>query len=198
MRALFANGLMAGLLLAAISTIGLAQSDNTQISGFVKDQSGAVIANAKVSAKNENNGLERSAVTNGEGYYVITQLPSGFYTVTVEANGFKLYKESNKKVDPNVPAKLDVSLQTGQVSETVNITASTVSVQTESGALTKLVDEQTIKNTQLNGRNPLLLAVLKPGVLGGSLGGNSFGLTTAGQVINGARTQDTLITFDGA
>ena len=60
------------------------------------------------------------------------------------------------------------------------------------------MDELTIKNTQLNGRNPLLLAVLKPGVLGGSLAGNSFGLTTAGLVINGARTQDTLITFDGA
>ncbi|MBP6821188.1 MAG: TonB-dependent receptor [Acidobacteria bacterium] len=201
MKSLIAKGLITGLvttLWLAISLTAFAQSDNTQISGFVKDQTGAVIAGAKVTAKNETNGLERSTISNGEGYYVITQLPSGFYTVTVEANGFKQYKESNKKLDPNVPAKLDVSVQPGQVNEIVNITATTVGVQTESSALTKLVDEQTIKNTQLNGRNPLLLAVLKPGVLGGSLAGNSFGLTTAGLVINGARTQDTLITFDGA
>ena len=175
-----------------------AQSDNTQISGFVKDSSGAVIANAKVSAKNETNGLERMATTNGEGYYIITQLPSGFYTVTVEATGFKQYKESNKKIDPNVPAKLDVALQTGQVSESVNITAEAIGVQTESAALNKLVDEQTIKNTMVNGRNPLFLAITKPGVLGSNLGGNSFGLTQAGLNINGGRTQDILITFDGA
>jgi hypothetical protein len=186
------------MLCLALTVTSYAQSDNTQLTGYVKDQTGAVVANARVMAKNETNGLERTVSSNGEGYYVITQLPPGFYTVTVEAQGFKTYKESNKKLDPNVPAKLDALLQTGQVSEVVNITATTVGVQTETSAVGKLVDEQTIKNTQLNGRNPLLLAVLKPGVLGGSLAGNSFGLTTAGLVINGARTQDTLVTFDGA
>lgn len=201
MKPLIAKSLIAGLvatLWLTLSLVAFAQSDNTQINGFVKDQAGSVIANAKVSVKNESNGLERTATTNGEGYYVVTQLPSGFYTVSIEASGFKLYKESNKKLDPNVPAKLDVALQPGQVTEVVNITATTVGVQTETATIGKLVDEQTIKNTQLNGRNPLLLAVLKPGVLGGSLAGNNFGLTTAGLIINGARTQDTLITFDGA
>lgn len=198
---LIAKSLIAGLtatLWLALSLTAFGQSDNTQISGFVKDQAGAVIAGAKVSAKNETNGLERTAISNSEGYYVITQLPSGRYTVSVEANGFKLYKESSKKLDPNVPATLDVALQPGQVTEVVNITAATVGVQTESAAITKLVDEQTIKNTMINGRNPLFLAITKPGVLGSNLGGNSFGLTQAGLNINGGRTQDVLITFDGA
>lgn len=100
MKSLIAKGLITGLvttLWLAISLTAFAQSDNTQISGFVKDQTGAVIAGAKVTAKNETNGLERSTISNGEGYYVITQLPSGFYTVTVEANGFKQYKESNNR-----------------------------------------------------------------------------------------------------
>src|SRR5262245_56596985 len=126
MRRVIAKSFGLGILVTlslAISITGFAQSDNTQISGFVKDSSGAVIANAKVSIKNETNGLERTSTTNGEGYYVVTQLPSGLYTVSVEANGFKLYKESSKKLDPNVPAKLVVSLQAGQVSEVVNITA---------------------------------------------------------------------------
>ncbi|MFN7928782.1 MAG: carboxypeptidase regulatory-like domain-containing protein [Blastocatellia bacterium] len=195
---MLARVLSIGLCLILGSLIAFAQSDNTQISGFVKDQTGAVIANAKVSVKNETTNYERSAVTNSEGYYIVTQLPSGLYTVAVEANGFKLYKESNKKVDPNVPAKLDVSLQPGQVSEVVNITATAVGVQTESSSLSKLVDEKTIQNTMINGRNPLFLALTKPGVLGNNLGGNSSGLSQAGLVINGSRTQDTLITFDGA
>jgi hypothetical protein len=201
MKSWVARGFVAGvaaMLWLALSLAAFAQSDNTQISGFVKDQAGAVIAGAKVTAKNETNGLERSATTNGEGYYVITQLPSGRYTITVESTGFKLYQESNKKLDPNVPATLDASLQAGQVSEIVNITATTVGVQTETAAINKLVDEQTIKNTMINGRNPLFLAITKPGVLGSNLGGNSFGLTQAGLNINGGRTQDVLITFDGA
>jgi hypothetical protein len=197
-NALLVRSLSVMALCLGLATLGLAQSDNTQLTGYVKDQTGAVVANAKVTAKNETNGFERMATSNGEGYYVITQLPPGFYTVSVEANGFKLYKESNKKLDPNVPAKLDAALQPGQLSEVVTVTATAVGVQTETSAVGKLIDEQTIKNTQLNGRNPLLLAVLKPGVLGGSLAGNSFGLTTAGLVINGARSQDTLVTFDGA
>lgn len=187
-----------GLSLMLSSLLAFAQSDNTQISGFVRDQNGAVVANAKVTIKSEARDFERTATTNGEGYYVVTQLPSGLYTVSVESAGFKLYKEAGKKLDPNVPATSDVSLQTGQLTDVVNVTSTNTQVQTETATVGKLVDELTIKNTQLNGRNPLLLAVLKPGVLGGSLGGNSFGLTTAGLVINGARTQDTLVTFDGA
>src|SRR5437870_11307624 len=104
----FARGLSILLGLILSSMLAFAQSDNTQISGFVKDQTGAVIANAKVSVKNETTNYERSATTNGDGYYIVTQLPSGRYTVSVEANGFKLYRESNTKLDPNVPAKLDV------------------------------------------------------------------------------------------
>ncbi len=187
-----------GLSLTLSSLLAFAQSDNTQISGFVRDQNGAVVANAKVSIKSEARDFERTTTTNGEGYYVVTQLPSGLYTVSVESAGFKSYKESGKKLDPNVPATSDVSLQTGQLTDVVNVTSTNTQVQTETATVGKLVDELTIKNTQLNGRNPLLLAVLKPGVLGGSLGGNSFGLTTAGLIINGARTQDTLVTFDGA
>src|SRR5262249_20756004 len=120
MKSWIVRGFVAGVtatLWLMLSLTAFGQSDNTQISGFVKDQTGAVIAGAKVTAKNETNGLERSATSNGEGYYIITQLPSGFYTVSAEASGFKLYQESNKKLDPNVPAKLDVSLQAGQVSE---------------------------------------------------------------------------------
>ncbi len=191
-------GLFASLF-AVFAITGAAQSDNTQISGFVKDQAGGVIAGAKVTIKSETKSLERSATTNGEGYFVITTLPPDFYTIAVEANGFKQYLEKGKKLDPNLPAKIDVALQPGQVTETVTVTASTAGVQSESSTVGKLVEVNQVEKLQLNGRNPLYLAILKPGVNSGSaLGGFSFGLTTAGLNINGSRTQDNLITFDGA
>ena len=185
-----------GLLLGI--TVALAQSDNAVLSGFVKDQTGAVVPNAKVTVQSETRAFERSVVASAEGYFVITSLPPGLYTITVESSGFKLFKESGRKLDPNLTTSVEVILQTGQVTEVVNITASTTQVQSESATVGKLVETKQVEYLQLNGRNPLFLAQLKPGVTGGALGGNSFGLTTGGLVINGARTQDTLVTFDGA
>jgi len=190
-------GLLAALSLA-ISITSFAQSDNTQISGYVKDSSGAVVAGAKVTIKSESKDFSRSGITNNEGYYVVTSLPPGLYTISVEQTGFKRFETTSKKIDPNVAATLDVTLETGQLTDTVSVVASTATVQSETAALGKLVEGKQINYIQINGRNPLSLAILKPGVIGGSLGGNSFGLTTGGLNINGARTQDNLITFDGA
>ena len=189
---------LAFVLIFAASITGLAQSDNTQISGFVKDQNGAVIAGAKVTVKSESKVFERNSTTNSEGYFFVPNLPPGLYTVSVEAQGFKQYKETGRKLDPNIAANVEISLQAGQLTETVQITASTVAIQTESSTVGRLIEGKQIEALQLNGRNPLFLALLKPGVSGGALGQFNFALTTGGLNINGARTQDNLITFDGA
>src|SRR5262249_42721403 len=202
MRRVIAKSLGLGLLAAlslATAITGFAQSDNTQISGFVKDQAGGIISGAKVTIKSETKSLERSAITNSEGYFVITTLPPDFYTITVEANGFKQYQEKRRKLDPNLPASLEVALQPGQVTETVTVTASTTTVQTESPTVGKLVEISQVEKLQLNGRNPLYLAQLKPGVSRGSaLGSFNYSLDSGGFNINGSRSQDNLITFDGA
>ena len=146
MRRVVAKSLELGLLAAlslAISITSFAQSDNTQISGFVKDQAGGIISGAKVTVKSDTKSLERCATTNGEGYFVITHLPPDLYTVKVEASGFKQYQENGRKLDPNLPAKIDVALQPGQVTETVTVTASTAQVQSESSTVGKLVEDQT-------------------------------------------------------
>jgi Carboxypeptidase regulatory-like domain len=189
--------LVAGLI-AAASITGFAQSDNSQLSGFAKDQAGGAISGAKVTVKNETREFTRTTTTNAEGYYVVSSLPPGLYTITVEATGFKLFQATGKKLDPNIAANEDVTLVPGQLTETVNVTASSASVQTETATVGKLVEGKQIESLQLNGRNPLFLAQLKPGVAGNAMGGFSFGLTTAGLNINGSRTQDNLITFDGA
>src|SRR5262245_39776059 len=112
MRRVIAKSLGLGLLATlslAVSITAFAQSDNTQISGFVKDQAGGAVAGAKVTIKSESKSLERSATTNSEGYFVITTLPPDFYTISVEASGFKQFQEKGRKLDPNLPAKLDVA-----------------------------------------------------------------------------------------
>lgn len=186
------------ILLICTSVSVFAQSDNAQISGYVKDAAGAVIAGAKVIVKSQAKSTERTAVTNDQGYYVIANVPPDVYSITVEQAGFKRSTLSDKKIDPNIAATVDITMEVGQVTEAVNVVAGSATVQTESATVGKLVEGAQIEYLQLNGRNPLFLALLKPGVSGGALGGFNFGLTTGGLNINGSRTQDNLITFDGA
>lgn len=186
------------LLLCALSLGAFAQSDNSTANGVVRDPSSAVVPNAKITLKNQANGLTRETKSNESGNFVIPTIPSGMYTLTVEAAGFKKYESKDNKVDPNLPASFDVALQVGQASEVVEVTATAAALQTESGAVGRIVEGKQISDLQLNGRNPVFLALLKPGVRGGSLAGFSFAMDTAGLSINGSRTQDNLITYDGA
>jgi hypothetical protein len=186
------------ILMMCTSITVFAQSDSAQISGYVKDSTGAVIPNAKVIAKSQSQTVERSATTNEQGYYVMSSVPPDVYTISVEQPGFKRYTLTDKKIDPNIAASVDIIMEVGQVSEVVSVVAGTAEVNKESATVGKLVEGAQINFIQLNGRNPLFLALLKPGVSGGALGGFSFGLTTGGLNINGSRTQDNLITFDGA
>ena len=186
------------LIWLALASSGHAQSDNAQISGVIRDPNGAVVSGAKVVAKSESKEFERTGTTNAEGYYFLTNIPPGMYTVWAERDGFKRTEATNKKVDPNTPTTVDLTLETGNVTETVSIVAAATAVQSETATVGKLIDQKQLENSGLNGRNPLFLALLKPGVNGGALGQFSFGLTTGGLNINGSRTQDNLITFDGA
>ena len=116
---LIGAGMLACLMLV-LSLPTFAQSDNSQISGFVKDSAGAVLANAKVTVRSETKVFERTAVTNAEGYFIVPTLPPDVYSVTVEAQGFRTYKETGRKLDPNLPASIEVAMQAGQISETVS------------------------------------------------------------------------------
>jgi hypothetical protein len=186
------------LLLIVLAVSAFAQSDTGTIAGFVRDATGGVIANAKVTIVNEATQLERRTATNETGYYSAANLPPGFYTVSVEATGFKKYTSTNNKLDANVALAVNADLQIGQLTESVEVVASAAQLQTETATVGKTVEERQIKELMLNGRNPLFLALLKPGVRGGALSGFSFGLSSGGFAINGARTQDLLIAFDGA
>ncbi|MGH9666751.1 MAG: carboxypeptidase regulatory-like domain-containing protein, partial [Bryobacteraceae bacterium] len=181
----------------AFSFAALAQSDLGTIQGFVKDPTGAVVPKAKVTFHNQT-GLERQTVTNESGYYTITNVPPGFYSMTVEAPGFKKFESANNKLDPSASLGLDANLAVGAATETVQVTASAQALQTESASVQKLITRQQIDALELNGRNPVGLASLIPGAHGGNLAGNSFNFSQGPSSFNGSRNPENLITYDGA
>ncbi len=149
--------------------------------------------------RNQATGLERKTKTNESGYYVVANLPPGFYAVTIEATGFKKAVRTDNKLDANIASTVDVALDVGALAETVEVTASVAKLQTETATVGKLVEGTQIQNMMLNGRNPIWLALMKAGVRSGSsMATFSYTMTSAGLNINGARSQDFLITFDGA
>lgn len=188
--------LLAALLCFQFLTF--AQSDTASMSGYVRDQTGAGVPNANVAIKNEATGAERRTVTNETGYYTVSSLQPGFYTVSAEAAGFKRFEKSHNKLDPSITTTVDADLQVGAASESVSVVAEAPAVQSESATVGRIITTKEVQDTPLNGRNPLFLALLKPGVNGGALAQFSFDLTTGGLNINGGRTQDNLITYDGA
>src|SRR5882762_2161400 len=188
----------AALLLALACLALFAQSDLGSITGFVKDPTGATIPNATVTVRNEATGAERKATTNESGSFTVTNIPAGFYTVDVEAKGFKKFQSAHNKLDPSATLSLDTSLTVGAASETVEVTATAVALQTESASVQKLIQREQIDALELNGRNPVGLASLVPGARGGNLAGLSFNFNQGPSNFNGSRNPENLITYDGA
>src|SRR3989449_6739070 len=174
-----------------------AQSDLGRISGFIKDPSGATIANAKVTVRN-NTCVERQTTTNDSGYYVITNVPPGFYTMVAEAAGFQRFETIGNKLDPSADLVIDAMLTVGSASQTVEVSASAVQLQTESAAVQKLITREQIDSLELNGRNPIGLAALVPGARSGTLANLTFGFSQGPANFNGSRNPENLITYDGA
>src|SRR5215813_2395931 len=120
---------LCALFLAAASLY--AQSDAGSIVGFIKDPSGSVIPNAKVTIKNEATGIERTVNTNESGYYVVTNVSPGFYSMTAEASGFKKYESTRNKLDPSSTLSVDASLSVGTATDTVQVVADIQALRTE-------------------------------------------------------------------
>jgi hypothetical protein len=190
-----------GLALAVLllsGAVAFAQSDLGSISGFVKDPSGAVVPKAQVTVKNEATGNERSAATNESGFYTVTNIPPGMYTVKAELAGFKKFEATHNKLDPSAALAVDVSLAVGAATETVEVTAAAQTLQTETPTRQQLVTREQIDLLELNGRNPVGLAALAPGARPGNAAGLSFNFSQGPSNFNGSRNPENLITYDGA
>lgn len=174
-----------------LTTTAFSQALNTRVNGTVKDTGGAVIPGATVILRDNSTNISRTTRTNSEGYFVFNDVRQGTYTVIAEATGFKKTSVFNVKVDVDQSATVAITLEVGEVTEVVNVSAADaqIIVNTENAQLQSTVQERQINDLPLNGRNPLTLAGLQAGV-------NSSG-GTRGAAVNGLRGTFTNLTWDG-
>ena len=188
------------LLFVAVACMALclpawAQKDAGSIVGAVKDQTGASVANAKVTVTDTERGTHQETTTNDSGEYVVSPLRVGHYMVTVEHPGFKKAVTVPISLDVQQRIAMDVTLEVGQISESVEVTSSTPLLETETSELGQVVDNKRVANLPLNGRNFAQLALLTAGTAPSEPGARDEG--GFGFSANGARSLQNNFLLDG-
>jgi hypothetical protein len=191
------TGLSVVTLFLAMATIGFAQTYTATVTGNVTDQQGAAVANAKVTASNQGTKLDYTATTSDSGVYTIPFLPVGNYVITVEANGFKKVVSNEIKLEINQTARINLSLQVGGVSDTVNVTDVAPVLQTESVTVGGVISGNTTTALPLNGRNFQQLTLLVPGTINPNPGGFNNPNGQGRPYVNGNREQGNAFLLDG-
>lgn len=187
------------------SVIALAQSTTQSVLGLVLDTTGAVIQGAKVTLTNTGTGVVLTAATNATGNYTFPLAQVGNYDLRVESPGFKVENVRNIRVETAAQVRQDIQLDLGNVSESVEVSANAVLLNTENATLGGVVENRRITELPLNGRNMQNLAVLVPGVQYGIRTGKSEGANAAfpipGQgfavIANGIRETHQVVSLDG-
>src|SRR5215813_14043727 len=191
----------AAIIFASFSSVISAQTITGSITGTVTDPSKAVVANVKVVATNTGTNLTYATNTNEVGVYNLLFLPVGQYTVSATAQGFKKAAIGPFALEVNQIARLDVKLEVGEVSQSVEITGVAPILQTESTQTGGSLTADTVSSIPLNGRNFASLTQLIPGAISTS----PNAMNTSGRVqgsgsrpqVNGNREQTNNFLLDG-
>lgn len=170
-------------ILFGVAVLGLtvlnAQVDTGSITGTVADPSGAVVPGAKVTLTNEGTGASLTTTTGADGVYKFSPVRVGSYKVEVASQGFQTTTQTGVKVDIGTNVGLNFSLKPGSQTETIEVTAATPVLQTQDASVGQVVDERSVNDLPLNGRNFTFLAQLVQGV-------NSPQSDTRGNAASGA------------
>ena len=154
--------LFACFLLTAVCAF--AQSTTGEIAGTVTDPTGAAVPGVRITFTNENTGEVKVVESGATGDYLATQLQVGTYQASVQSDGFRTVERPGIALSALQSLRVDFVLELGQVTETVTITSQAPQVDTRSTQIGMTVDDRRIKDLPLNGRNPLDLVRLVPGV----------------------------------
>src|SRR5436190_13625525 len=179
-------------VLLTFCLVAFSQTGTSNITGTIRDSNGAAVPGATVTAKNEATGVTSTQATTESGLYSFASLPVGLYTITVEKQGFKTLQKTSNALQVGETLSVDGALEIGQVSETVTITGGPEQLQNSNATLGNVVEQKAIEALPLNGRNPLALLLLEPGVVQRSAGGAGSGVH-----VNGARDRAYNVTIDG-
>src|SRR5437868_1479118 len=197
-------GLRSLFSLLLLTTLLQADTPTATVTGTVADSSGGVLAAVAVTAKDLDTGVTRSTTTNQSGVYLFLGLQAGAYEISASRPGFNTARRDGVVLRVSDEVRLDLTLTVGAAKETVDVTSSTPLVQTESGTVSAVVNQQAIQELPNDGRQLQNLALIVPGVSSGwnlSTAANRYGKSrenTEGSFsVNGARSRSNDFVFDG-
>ncbi len=201
------KALLVAVLCSVFSLCPLLYSQaNGSLSGTVADKTGSVIAGASVKITSQGTGLTREVKTDGSGHYLAPFLPVAFYTVRVESQGFQTTQQKDIRLQVDEQREIDFTLNPAAVSQTVEVSAEEVAVETTNPTLGQVITSEEVADLPLNGRDFVQLATLTPGVTQESNpnsffnGGPSSEVSARGTYslsVGGSRAQSTDWMFDG-
>jgi hypothetical protein len=198
------RAVMALIFSTVISVRLPAQVVGAILSGTVKDQSGAVLPNAKITINDLATGVTRTVTTDAAGFYSAPNLLAGTYEVTATAPGFASAEQTGVTLTVGAQQVLNLTLKVGRTTEKIQVTGQAPGVQLASSSVSAVVNSTTVRELPLNGRSWTDLATLQPGVaaiqnqpsfaVGGDRGNRGFG---AQMTVDGARPQQNNYRLDG-
>ena len=174
MNRIFCFALLA-VLLALSTTPTFSQAFYGSIVGTITDPTGGAAASAAVALTNISTGERRQALAGTSGEYQFLNLVPGIYRVEVEQRGFKRASRDNIEVTVSGTVRADVSMQLGEITQTVEVQATAPLLRTEDANLSQVVSTRAVEELPVNGRNILNLTALVPGVVPqGTTDGNAI------------------------
>ena len=198
----FVPGIICGVLLLGSPGQLVAQINSASLQGTVTDGSGAAVDGAQVNVENSATNSVRSTITNATGAYSIQALEPGTYTVTITKTGFSTFRQTNLTLEVGQIATLDQALKVGSVTEVVEVSAQTATLQTADSTLGGVITTREVIDLPLNGRMFTQLLQLEPGTVPVDLSQNNgkqpgFGSGSPIPAINGGTNRSNLFYIDG-
>jgi len=184
------------------------QTQLATLVGTIFDSSGATVPGVKIKVTNVGTGVVNMAIANAAGDYVSPLLPPGEYTVTAEISGFKKLIKTGIILQVAQKARVDLTLEIGEITDTVTVEGAAPLINSESAELGQVIDNRSVTELPLNGREFIQLVQLAPGANGGPPGaasgtsltpgaGNTLGTTPGTASLNGATTESLGYLLDG-
>jgi len=183
---------VAAMVCVLAGASGLAQSaTDGAIGGTVKDKTGSFVANSTITIVSNGTNATQTATSNAEGFFRVTHLQPGLYTVTITSSGFQTYRSSAVTVEVGQLTNVDAELPTGSSATTVEVTSEVPSINTTSPDFANVVSLEVLENLPVNNYRWSSYALLTPGVVADS---NGFGLLS----FRGQSTLQNNVSIDGA
>ncbi len=154
---------LALILLLSLAAVAIGQTLSSNLDGLVKDSQGSLIPKAEVTVTNSQTTQVFRTVTDDKGHWVIASLPTGIYSVSVTAAGFKKASAADVKMDAGIPATVNLTLEVGTITETVEVKAGAEVLETSSATVTTNLTNEQVRDLPIPSRNATDLLMTQPG-----------------------------------